>query len=185
MDKLITIMEVFSMAKWNFEKTKIVCLTGVLTALYCVLSAFVKIPIIGHIQLDLGYIVLGFSCAMIGYWSAVVGVVGCVIESVLFTALGFSPSWAVANLIIGLIGGLLIKKFKNVFVRIGVIILINAIAIVLVKSLIECFLYGIPFEVKIVKGMFAGIADSICMIVGLFIAYAVNGVLKTGKPRKN
>ena len=45
-------------------------ITGIalLTALYCVLSALMKIPFIGAISLDLGYIALTVGCALFGPW---------------------------------------------------------------------------------------------------------------------
>ena len=43
------------------EKIKKTCTIGMLTALYVVMSAFIKVPVFGHIVIDLGYFV--FSCA--------------------------------------------------------------------------------------------------------------------------
>lgn len=56
-------------------KTKIknnaimLCYLAMGTALYIALSATAKIPLIGHIQTDLGYIVFGAFCVLFG-WKA-------------------------------------------------------------------------------------------------------------------
>lgn len=56
-------------------KVKNITLTAAGIALYVVISMLIKIPMIGHISLDLGYIVLAFWCMMFGPVSA--GLVGC------------------------------------------------------------------------------------------------------------
>ena len=143
---------------------------AILTALYCVLSAMMKSPFIGAISLDLGYIVLAIACAMYGPWAAFIGAVGCGIESILFSPYGFSIGWFVANFIIGLGCGYVFQKTKSVWLRVVSVIVFVAIGMLLAKTLIECYLYNIPFEVKIVKSMTAFIIDSITMIIGVFVA---------------
>ena len=86
----------------NRLTTKQITGIAILTALYCVLSAMMKIPFIGAISLDLGYIALAVGCLMFGSWGAFIGAVGCGVESILFSPYGFSISWFVANLIVGL-----------------------------------------------------------------------------------
>ena len=150
-------------------------LTGIalLTALYCVLSAMMKIPFIGAISLDLGYIALTVGCALFGPWAAVIGAVGCGLESILFSPYGFSISWFVANLIIGLGCGIVFKKTENIWVRIGSIITFVAIGMLGAKTGIECYLYHIPWEVKIVKNLVAFGVDALVMIIGLGISNRV------------
>ena len=41
------------------------------------------------------------------------------------------------------------------------------------KTLIECKLYAIPFEIKIIKNLAAFAIDSITMIIGLYIGKRV------------
>lgn len=148
---------------------------AILTALYCVLSAMMKIPFIGAISLDLGYIVLAVGCVMFGVWGAFIGAIGCGIESILFSPYGFSISWFCANLIVGAGCGYVFKKTNITWKRIIAILVFMAIAMLGVKTIIECNLYGIPFEVKIVKNAVAFIIDSITMIIGLFISKRVDG----------
>ena len=143
---------------------------AILTSLYVVLSAMMKIPFIGAISLDLGYIALTVGCAMFGVWGAFIGAIGCGIESILFSPYGFSIGWFVANLIIGFGCGFVFQHTKDIWKRIVTIIFFVAIGILVAKTEIECFLYNIPFEVKIVKSMVAFIIDTITMIIGLVVA---------------
>ena len=157
----------------NKLTTKKITGIAILTALYCVLSALMKIPVIGAISLDLGYIALAVGCSMFGPWAAFIGAVGCGIESILFSPYGFSISWFCANLIVGLGCGYVFSKTKVTWKRVVAIIVFVGIAMLGVKTLIECNLYGIPFEVKIVKNAVAFGLDSATMFIGLFIANRV------------
>lgn len=140
---------------------------AILTALYCALSAMMKIPFIGAISLDLGYIALTVGCALFGPWAAVIGAVGCGLESILFSPYGFSISWFVANLIIGLGCGIVFKKTENIWLRIAAIVGFVAVGMLGAKTGIECYLYHIPFAVKIIKNLVAFGVDSAVMIAGL------------------
>ena len=150
-------------------------ITGIafLTALYCVLSAMMKIPFIGAISLDLGYIALTVGCALFGPWAAIIGAVGCGLESILFSPYGFSISWFVANLIIGLGCGIVFKKTENIWLRIAAIVGFVAVGMLGAKTGIECYLYHIPFAVKIVKNAVAFGVDTITMLIGLSISNIV------------
>lgn len=154
----------------NKLSTKNLCEIALLTALYCVLSAMMKIPFIGAISLDLGYVALAIGCVVFGMWGAFVGAVGCGIESILFSPYGFSIGWFVANLIVGLGCGYVFTHTESTWKRIVAIIIFVGIGMLGAKTLIECTLYGIPFEVKIIKSLVAFGIDSITMILGLFIA---------------
>ena len=157
------------------SKLKIKKLAGIalLTASYCVLSSMMKIPFIGAISLDLGYIVLTLACSIFGPWGAFVGAVGCGLESILFSPYGFSVSWFMANLIIGLGCGYVFSRTEVIWKRIFAIIIFVAIGMLSIKTGIECYLYNIPFAVKIVKNAVAFLIDSIVMIIGLDITNRV------------
>lgn len=154
-------------------KTRQIAGIAILTALYCVLSAMMKIPFIGAISLDLGYIALTLGCALFGPWAAFIGAVGCGLESILFSPYGFSISWFVANLIIGLGCGITFKKTQNIWIRVVAIIGFVAIGMLGAKTGIECYLYHIPFAVKIVKNFVAFGIDALVMIIGLSISNRV------------
>lgn len=147
---------------------------GIFTALYCILSAMMKIPFIGAISLDLGYIALTIGCLVFGMWGAFIGAVGCGIESILFSPYGFSISWFVANLIIGLGCGYIFKKTNVLWKQIIAILIFVGIGMLGAKTGIECYLYHIPFAVKIIKNLVAFGIDSFTMIIGLFIYKKIN-----------
>ena len=149
--------------------TKKMATIALLTALYCLLSAMMKIPFIGAISLDLGYIALTLGCALFGPWAAFIGAVGCGLESILFSPYGFSISWFVANLIIGAGCGYVFARAKNNWYRIASIIIFTAVGMLGAKTGIECFLYHIPFAVKIIKNLVAFGIDAFTMIIGLEI----------------
>ena len=151
---------------------------AILTALYCVLSAMMKFPIIGAISLDLGYIALAVGCVFFGMWGAFIGAVGCGIESILFSPYGFSIGWFIANLIIGLGCGYVFTHTEDTWKKVVAIIIFVAIGMLGAKTFIECNLYGIPFEVKIVKSAVAFAIDSATMIIGTFIASRLTGFYK-------
>lgn len=150
-------------------------LLAMLIALGIVLSAFLQFRLIGDIKIDLSYIVIVVICYLYG------GIVGGIsagliagLESLLLSNYGFSISWTSANVIIGLITGLMIShnhikhKILKHALNIGVMTISCAIGLLLVKTVIECNLYDIPFEVKIVKNAVAFGADLTCMIIGYF-----------------
>lgn len=156
------------------NKTKTICNLALGIALYVALSATVKIPLIGHIQTDLGYVAFGAYLVMFGWQAVVVGVFGCIIESLLFSG-WFPIGWAVGQVFIGIMCGLWYKytdkkpnAYKNI-TRVACTVLAVFIGVGLIKTIIECQLYSIPFEIKFAKDMIAFISDTIPMIFGVFI----------------
>lgn len=156
------------------NKTKKICYLGIGTALYVVLSATVKIPLIGHIQTDLGYIAFGAFLVLFGWPAAIIGVLGCLIESLIFS--GWVPlGWMAGQLFIGLTCGRwyeLTRRNQPVYKEVsrGIFtVLMMFIGIAEIKTGIECYLYSIPFEIKFAKNMVAFIVDMIPMITGMLI----------------
>jgi len=147
--------------------TKKIVTLGMLTALYVVFSAFLKFTLFSNIMVDLGYIVFTVALCMFGLWGTVVGVVGCALESILFSAYGFSISWCMANLAIGLICGDVLLRNKFAFAKAFVIVISVAVGMLVVKTAIECYLYAIPLVVKIPKNAVAFAADTVTMLFGL------------------
>lgn len=158
------------------SKAKKICLTALGIALYVALSMTAKIPFIGHISLDLGYIVLAVYCWMFGsVVGGIVGAVGCTLVSILASG-WFPPGWLVANLYIGLFCGWIFgpknhgcsgkARIVHYMAVIGSVLL----GVGVFKTLIECQLYGIPLEVKIPKNVFAAVIDMVTMCIGLYIA---------------
>lgn len=149
---------------------KTVAFLGMFTALYVVLAFLIKIPLISHIQTDLGYIVFGFSCFMFGWIGFIVGTLGCFIESLVFN--GWIPiGWMIGQVVIGIGCGLVYTKCNNKILHIIATIGFVFLGIACIKTGIECILYSIPLAVKMPKNLIAFIADTIPMLAGLFIGY--------------
>ena len=149
-------------------------------ALYVVLGMMINIPIIGHIQTDFGYVAYGAFLSILGFPAIIVGVLGCVIESLVLSG-WFPIGWAVGQLAIGLICGIAFKwivKVKNVFLRYFAYIIIISLAVFigigLIKTVIECNLYGIPLQIKFLKDCVATVADIPPMIIGVAVADIIN-----------
>ena len=149
---------------------KTICTLGILTALYVVLSAFCKVNLIGNIMLDFGYVAFAVALCLYGPIGAVVGVVGCALESILFSAYGFSISWVVANALIGIGFGFACKYTENIWVRIAAMLAASLVGLLGAKTGIECVLYSIPLAVKIPKNAVAWVADSAMMVFGILLA---------------
>lgn len=156
------------------KTTRYICTVSLGIALYVVLSSFIKIPIIGHIGLDLGYIALAVYAYHFGCIPAmIVGSFGCTIVSVLFYG-WFPPGWLVGNLFVGAVCGGLYqhgtcgydKIFRNYVITVAAVF----IGIAVIKTLIECVMFGIPMAVKFPKNIVAASIDAITMWVGLLVA---------------
>lgn len=158
------------------KKTRFIAYLGMSIALYVVLGMLVKIPLIGHIGTDLGYVAFGFACFAFGWPAAIVGVVGCMFESLLVS--GWIPiGWMVGQAVIGLMCGYFYKHFNNKALHIIITVIAIFIGVGLIKTGIECVLYQIPLIVKIPKNMIAFIADTVPMLVGLWIGYNYKKVI--------
>lgn len=151
-------------------KTKKIITLAILTALYVALSAMMKIPFIGNISLDLGYIAFVVALMSFKYAGIAVGVLGCALESLLFSAYGFSISWATGNLIVGLFFAWFISKSDyNQFRYMFGALVACVLGILLVKTGIECRLYNIPTAIKVPKNLVACLVDTITMWLGIWI----------------
>lgn len=163
--------------------TKKIVTLGMLTALYVVFSAFLKFTLFSNIMVDLGYIVFTVAMCMFGLWGTVVGVVGCALESILFSAYGFSISWCMANLAVGLICGSVLHMNKHTWAKALVIVIGVAVGMLAVKTAIECHLYAIPLAVKIPKNAVAFAADTVTMLFGLGFYHIAGNRIKLAKGR--
>ena len=158
----------------KMSKTKKICHLALGIALYVVLSATVKIPLVGHIQTDLGYVAFGAYLVIFGWQATIVGVIGCVIESLIFSG-WFPIGWAAGQAFIGLMCGLWYRysdrkpnPYKTV-TRVAATMLAVFLGVGLIKTAIECGLYSIPFEIKFAKNSVAAVADAIPMVLGVFV----------------
>lgn len=158
--------------------TKTICTLGILSALFVALSAAMKIPLIGHINTELGYIAFGAALVMFGYYGISVGVIGCIASSLIFSGL-FPVGWIAAQIATGLITAAFVglayqinlNKPCKIFVSCLGALVGLALGLVVVKTAVECAMFKIPVEVKIVKNAVAFAADSVPMLIGVLIGY--------------
>ena len=167
------------------KKVKQVALIAMLIALYFVLSALLKIPVIGHITLDLGYIALMVAAVQLGAVPAmIVGGMGAFLESTLMSQRGVSPGWIVMNVIAGgLIGWILHKAADEGGKKLTVTALITVPPAMLLgaaaKMFIDCAMYDLPLALKLPTTAVAWIMDSAVMLaIGLPLSMMLRRRLK-------
>lgn len=167
------------------KKTRQITVTAVLTALYFILSALLKIPVVGNITLDLGYIVLAVSAVCLGAVpAAFVGSLGVLLESTLMSRRGISLGWILMNAIVGYTCGLVLHKAadgdrKTFWLKAVVSVTVSMLAGVVVKTFIDCALYGIALAVKIPSSVTAWILDSLVMLaVGMPLSLTLKKRIK-------
>ncbi len=137
-------------------------------ALYVVLSAFVVIPIVNRIKLDLGYIVFGVYLNTFGIPGTIVGVLGCIIAELLKGG-SFRIAWPIGQAFIGLTLGYLLPKTEKVWLKIVYCIISVFIGIALIKTIIEVAMYQFPFNLKFASNFAAFIVDAVALIIGVLI----------------
>jgi uncharacterized membrane protein len=172
------------------QSIKKTCITGIGIALFVVLALCLQVPVFENYYLCLGYVVMTIFCYYFGPVSGMaVGGLGVVIYCLLINGLRGMPGWAVGNLVIGLIVGIVCKltmNLKNKTVRhiiIGVAIVISvAVAMLGVKSLVEALLYTQPMAIRIAKNIYAFVADTVVMIISLPICVSLKGVVTKAFP---
>lgn len=167
------------------NKTKKIATVAIFTALYFVLSALLKIPVVGHITLDLGYIALAVGAVYLGAIPAMlIGSIGAFLESALMSQRGVSPGWILMNAIVGYFCGLVLHKAvdgdrKSFWIKAVIVVTVSMLAGVVVKTLIDCALYDIAIVVKIPSSTTAWILDSLVMLViGMPLSLALKKRLK-------
>lgn len=162
------------------KKTKQLALSAMLAAMYFVLSAMLKIPVAGHITLDLGYVALTVAAVYLGAVPAMlVGGVGAFLSSAFMTQRGVSPGWIAMNVITGLACGYVLPKASekgrkafllSAFAVVPSSMLVGAAA----KLLIDCAMYHLPILLKIPTTATAWLLDSAVMLVlGLPLSLAL------------
>lgn len=155
----------------NMKKTKLMATTGMLTALYFVLSALLKIPVAGNIKLDLGYIALAVGAVYLGAIPAtIIGAGGVLIESLLMSQRGVSPGWILMNAIVGFACGLVLHKAvngpsKQFWLKAVAVVILSMLAGVAVKTVIDCLMYGLLPAAKIPTALVACALDSFVMLL--------------------
>lgn len=159
------------------NKTKKVCLTALGIALYVCVSMLIKIPVVGHISLDLGYIVLAVYCYIYGGVSgAIVGAGGCFLVSLIATG-WIAIGWPLGNFLVGALCGAVYTrtkgKSKAMLINTAVTVAAVFVGVAVIKTVVECALYSLPVAVKFAKNLVAFSMDAIVMCIGLYVASVV------------
>lgn len=144
-------------------------------ALFVVLSLCLQIPVFENYYLCLGYIAMTVYCYIVGTISGTLtGTIGVILYCLLTSGLRGMPGWAAGNLVLGVIMGLtfkVTKKFKShlleTIIASIIIIIGTGIAMLVVKSTIECLLYAQPFWFRAAKNIYAFVADAFMIIVSI------------------
>lgn len=150
------------------KKNQKIAFLSIGIALYVVLSAFVIIPIINRIKLDLGYIVFGLYLNTFGIPATVVGVLGCILGNLLKGG-SLRIAWPIGQAFIGLSLGYLLPKTKNIWLKILYSIISVFIGIAIIKTVIEVAMYQFPLGLKFSSNFAAFIADVIPFIIGILL----------------
>lgn len=159
------------------NKTKKICLTALGIALYVCVSMLIKIPVVGHISLDLGYIVLAVYCYIYGGVSgAIVGSCGCFLVSLIASG-WIAIGWPLGNFLVGALCGAVYTRTKGkrgaVLINTAVTVAAVFVGVAVIKTVVECALYSLPVSVKFAKNLVAFSMDAIVMCIGLYIASVV------------
>lgn len=168
------------------KNVKLVCLTGVGTALFVALSYALQVPVFENYYLCLGYVAMAVFCYSVGTLSGtVVGSLGTFLYCLLISGMRGMPGWVLGNLVIGVIIGLTFRKTKKLdkvwlravlnFLAIAISV---ALGILVIKSLTECLLYAQPMAVRIGKNIFAFVADIFVLEISLPICMVLDKKLR-------
>ena len=150
------------------KKNLKIALLSIGIALYTVLSAFVIIPIVNRIKLDLGYIVFGLYLNTFGMIATIVGVLGCILGNMLKG--GSIPiAWAIGQAFIGLSLGYLLPKTEKLYLKIIYCLISTFIGIGVIKTVIEVLIYQWPIWLKFTSNLAAYVADVIPLIIGVIL----------------
>ena len=142
---------------------------GVGIALYFILSMALNIPLVGHMRLDCGYIVYAVYLTLFGYYGIPVGLFGCFLKG--YICDGWIPfTWMVGQIVIGVICAYVFGRTDKKILRIIAVILSVFLGIAVISSGLSAIIFHLPIGLKIFKGSIGAAADSLAMIIGLYIA---------------
>ena len=143
--------------------------TGIIAALYIVLSIFVQVPLADKISLDLGYVVLGTVAAIFAPWQcAFIAGLGAIAKC--FSLTGTFPfAWFPANLILGYVLSIIAKKTDG-WKRVVLSAVLVFTCIAGIKTFISYAMYRGGFIAILTPNIIASVADSICVLIGYLVA---------------
>ena len=118
-----------------------------------------------------------------------IGTIGVFLYCFLINGLRGMPGWIIGNVLIGIICGFACsvarrqkEEWKKWTLILAAVVLSTAGGILGLKSIVEMFLYSIPFAVRVATNMTAFIADVIVLIVGFAIVISCDTVFKKAIP---
>ena len=166
------------------NRTRWITVTAVGIALFVVLSLVLRVPVFGRFYLCLGYVVMAIYCYYAGVFSGtVVGTIGILLYCLITSSIGGMIGWALGNAVIGLSVGFVAKLLRGVkreWIRQTVLIVTGiaatAVGMLLVKSLYESLLSGLPFGVRVAANSAGFIADAFVLSLGFPLALAFKRV---------
>lgn len=155
--------------------TRTITLLAMGTALFVALSMCLQVPVFENYYLCLGYVVMAVYCYSFGAFSGtVIGFFGVILYCLVISGLRGMPGWALGNIVIGILLGLVFQKTREMSsvpvctaLQILAILLATAAGILGVKSITETLLYGQPFLLRVAKNSYAFIADSVVLAVSI------------------
>lgn len=168
------------------SKTKRICYDGMGIALFVVLSLCLQVPVFENYYLCLGYIVMAFYSYYFGIFDGtIIGTIGVFLYCFLINGLRGMPGWMIWNVSIGIICGFACgiarkqqQEWKKWTLILAAVVLSTAGGILGLKSIVEMFLYSIPFTVRVATNMTAFIADVVVLIIGFTIVISCEKVFK-------
>ena len=166
--------------------TKDITITGIGIALFVALSFVIRVPIFENYYICLGYVVMAVYLYSVGILhGTLVGTLGVFFYCLMISGFRGMPGWILANVVIGIVLGITIKKTKEmtnkkvaIVIHIIAIVLSVAVGILVVKSGVECFLYGQPFWLRTANNIYAFIADIITLGFSLPFCYMLDSRIK-------
>ena len=157
------------------RSTRLMCMYAMGVALFVALTMCVQAPVFENYYLCLGYVVMAVYCCAFGPAGGVLtGAMGVVIYCLLTSGLRGMPGWALGNVVIGAVLCWTFRRTKGMrsaLLRQGInavaVVAATAAGILLVKSGVECVLYGQPLLVRAAKNSYAFVADAVVLLVSL------------------
>lgn len=168
------------------KTAKNICITAMGIALFVAFSMCLQAPVFENYYICLGYTVMTLYCYCFGPINGmIVGSLGVVLYCLLISGLRGMPGWALGNVVIGLAVGITCRitaEMKCKWLRYGLIaasVLASApLAMLVVKSAVEAFLYAQPILLRMAKNVYAFVADAAVMIASLPICVRLEVLLK-------
>ena len=160
-----------------------IALDGIGIALFVILSMCLRVPVFENYYLCLGYVAMAVWCYSVGTLDGTfVGIAGVIIYCLLINGLRGMPGWALGNIVIGLVIGVVFRRTRqldNRFIAmiidlISVVIAVGA-GIIVIKSLTEYFLYAQPFIIRVGKNIYGFVSDVVVLLASIPICRILDG----------